>query len=129
MTDAKHIEKTSLTFFDALNKGDMDTFLGTLADNVKTYEPVGTPANEGHQGVMNWLGSMQGFESWKTIVDNIYVAGSSAAVAWHSEGRTMDGKDVALQGIDIHEYDDAGQIVSVKGYFDPTPIMAAFSQS
>lgn len=127
MLSTEAIQKNSSTFFEALNRGDIPTFLATLAADVRTYEPVGTPANEGHQGVLRWLEGMAGFESWVTRVDSIYVSGNSAAVVWRSQGRTANGADVKLEGVDIHEYNEDGKIGIVKGYFDPSPIMAAVS--
>lgn len=125
MLSAEAIQKNSTTFFEALNRGDIPTFLTTLAEDVRTYEPVGTPANEGHQGVLRWLEGMAGFESWVTKVVNVYVSGNSAAIVWRSQGRTVNGVKINLEGVDVHEYNEDGKIATVEGYFDPSPIMAA----
>lgn len=125
MLSVQRIKENSSEFFEALNRGDIPGFLATLAEDVCTYEPVGTPANEGHQGVLAWLEGMAGFESWVTKVERIHVIGNNAAVVWRSQGRTKSGAKVNLEGVDIHEYNEKGQISVVKGYFDPTPIMVA----
>lgn len=125
---SKHIE-ASHKFFNSLNTGNIEAVLSILDPAITTYEPVGTPANEGHDGFMKWLqgqGSM--FSSWATTVKAIHGAGNSTAIVWTGTGTTLSGTDVTLEGVDIHEFNSDGKIVSIKGYFDPTPLMAAFGK-
>ncbi|RMF76898.1 MAG: nuclear transport factor 2 family protein [Chloroflexi bacterium] len=123
---AEQIKETSLKFFDSLNQGDINAWLATLASDVKTYEPVGTPANEGHDGVMQWLQNMsQPVESMTITVDEIFVAGRSAAIRWSGHAVFKNGNTLDFAGIDVHDYNENGKIQTVKGYFDPTPMMEA----
>ena len=120
------IQKASTDFFTKLNAGDIDGWLALLAADVMTYEPVGTPPNKGHDGVMQWMQNiMQPFESMQLNVDNIFVTGNSAAVKWSGQGFLKSGVEFSFEGIDVHEYNEAGKIQTVKGYFDPAPMMAA----
>ena len=122
------IQETSQEFFAALNRGDVQGWLNTLAEDATSHEPVGTPPNQGHEGLLQWLQqSGEAFETWQTTVQDIFVAGNSAAIRWSSHGVLRNGEEVNIEGIDVHEYNADGKIQTVKGYFDPTPIMAAIS--
>ena len=126
MLSPQKITETSTKFFTSLNQGDIESWLGTLASDVRTYEPVGTPANEGHEGVLSWLQNMSDpFESMSLEVGDIYAVGNSAAIIWRGQAKLKSGGEFSFKGIDVHEYNDDGKIQTVKGYFDPTPMMAA----
>ena len=123
--DMKQLEQTSRDFFNSLNNGDIEGWLKTLAKDALSYEPVGTPPNEGHEGLLQWLENMgQPFESFHTDVKEVFVAGNDAAIRWTAVGKLKSGQEINLSGIDVHEYNEDGQIQTVKGYFDPSPIMA-----
>ncbi len=125
MLDRAVIAGTSQLFFDSLNAGDIETWLTTLAEDAVSFEPVGTPPNVGHEGLLAWVGSQAGFESVTTKVNEIIVAGNSAAILWTSTFVLPGGAEIVLDGVDVHEYNDAGLIQIVEGYFDPSPIFAA----
>ena len=88
-----------------------------------TYEPVGTPPNEGHEGVIAWASAMAGFESVTMEVREIYVSGNSAAIVWTTTFGLPGDMEIELNGVDVHEYNADGLIQTVYGYFDPTPLM------
>lgn len=118
---------TSQKFFDRLNAGDMEGWLQTMAANVVTHEPVGTPPNVGHDGVMAWAARNQqmGFKAVIVTVDSIFPAKSETIIRWTTRFTLPDGSEVSIDGVDQHRFDDQGRIVEVRGYFDPTPLMAA----
>lgn len=118
---------TSQKFFDRLNAGDMQGWLQTMAANVVTHEPVGTPPNVGHDGVMAWAARNQqmGFKAVVVTVDSIFPAKSETIIRWTTRFTLADGSEVSIDGVDQHRFDDQGKIVEVRGYFDPTPLMAA----
>lgn len=125
------IAATSQAFFDTMNAGDMEGWIATLSPDVVSYEPVGTPANVGHEGLMAWAqaNAQMGFQSVVVEVHDIIVAGRHTAVTWTTRFTLPDGQVVALSGIDTHAFDETGLIREIKGYFDASPLMAAMTPS
>jgi ketosteroid isomerase-like protein len=124
---AAAMEAKSRAFFSHMNEGDMDGLFATLAPDVRTYEPVGTPPNVGHDGVKAWLArnAEMGLKGSTVEVRDLHIAGNSAAIAWTALFTTADDKQVSLRGIDVHVFNDALDIEEVRGYFDPMPLMMA----
>lgn len=128
MPSSKHMTETSTRFFSTLNVGDIEGWLGTLASDARSYEPVGSPPNEGHEGLLKWLQALSApFESMKIEVGDVYAAGNSAAITWTAHAKLKNKKDFQMTGVDVHEYNEQGKIQTVKGYFDPAPMMALFN--
>lgn len=123
------ITATSEAFFNAMNAGQPEAILATLAPDVVTYEPVGTPPNEGHEGVMAWLqgNAAMGLQRFTVEIDAMYPAGNENIVIWTSTFVLADGREVVLNGADLHRFNQAGLIVEIRGYFDPSPVMAALA--
>lgn len=124
-----HIAATSQAFFDTMNAGDMEAWIATLSPDVVSYEPVGSPPNRGHDGLMAWAqaNAQMGFQSVVVEVHRIIVAGAHAAITWTTEFTLPDGRVVAIEGVDTHAFDEAGLIREINGYFDPSPLMAAMA--
>ena len=118
---------TSQAFFNAMNAGQPEAILATLAPDVVTYEPVGTPPNEGHEGVMAWLqnNAAMGFQSISVEINAMYPAGNENLVIWTSTFVLADGREVVVDGADLHRFNEDGLIVEIRGYYDPSIVMAA----
>ena len=120
---------TSQAFYTTMSAGDMDGWIGTMAPDVVTHEPVGTPPNEGHAGVMAWMqrNAAMGLTSVHVDVDQMIPAGQEIAILWTARFTLANEAEITMSGIDIHRFNDLGQIVEVRGYFDPSPMMAAMA--
>lgn len=123
------IAAKSQAFFDTMNAGDLEGWVAMLSPDVMSYEPVGTPPNVGHEGLMAWAQAnvQMGFQSVVIEVHDIIVAGKHTAVTWTTRFTLPDDQVVAISGVDTHAFDDAGLIVEIKGYFDPSPLMAVMA--
>lgn len=121
---------TTARFYDSLNAGDMAGWLGTMAADVVTHEPVGAPPNEGHDGVMAWAANnaAMGFKSVQVTIDSIYPSPAENAVVWTTTFVLANDEVVTIPGVDIHRFDADGLIEEVRAYFDPSPLMAAMGQ-
>lgn len=122
--------ETSAKFFDSLNGGDMAVWIGTMATDVVTHEPVGTPPNKGHDGVMAWAANnaAMGFKSVEVEVQGIFPSPDENAVVWTTTFVLPNDEVVKIPGVDIHRFDSDGLIREVRAYFDPSPLMAAMGQ-
>ncbi len=121
--------QNSLNFFKHLNEGNIPQWFTTMAENVQTFEPVGTPPNIGYAGLQKWLESFfQPIESMQMIIGKHYAAGNEVAICWSGVAKLKNGKDLNFEGVDVHIYNEDGLIEMVKGYFDPTELMNAITQ-
>ena len=127
--DPAAIEATSRAFFSSLLAGDIDAWLATLASDAVSYEPVGSPPNQGHEGLLAWASSLSGFESVAIELHDVFVADRSAAIPWTSTFTMPGGAAISVDGIDVHQFNDEGKIQVVKGYFDPRALMSPADDS
>ncbi len=112
-----------------MNAGDMEALLATLAEDAVSYEPVGTTGNKGHVALKETYEAMgSAFNSMSIQVDSLFVTGKSVAIKWLGQGILKNDQDFAFEGIDVHEFNDAGKIQIIKGYFDPAPLMLALGK-
>lgn len=90
-----------------------------------SYDPADGPALEGHAGLL------QGFQQIGTFFTEIELAadfttinGNEAAVKWSGRGTGKNGVAVTFEGIDLFEFNAAGQIQTLRAYWNPAPIIA-----
>lgn len=105
---------------------DVDRWVNTFAPDAESHDPVGTPPLVGHDALRQFLtGIFSVFETIGLTEDHIFVVGDVAAVKWTGLGRGRNGKDVVFEGIDVIECNPDGKIISLRAYWNPTPIIAA----
>lgn len=56
--------------------------------------------------------------------ENVFVAGSGAAVKWRGEGVGQTGKKVTFEGIDVFEINADGLTQTVWAYWKPQAVLA-----
>ncbi len=90
-----------------------------------SYDPADGPALEGHAGLL------QGFQQIGTFFAEIELAadftainGNEAAVKWSGRGTGRNGVAVTFEGIDLFEFNAAGQIQTLRAYWNPAATIA-----
>ncbi len=85
-----------------------------------SYDPADGPALEGHAGLL------QGFQQIGTFFTEIELTanftainGNEAAVKWSGRGTGKNGVAVTFEGIDLFEFNVAGQIQTLRAYWNP----------
>jgi steroid Delta-isomerase len=96
-----------------------------FAENTISYDPVGTPALQGHtqlceffQGVAALFTQVELFEDFTSI------NGNEAAVKWTGRGIGHNGRSVTFEGIDLFEFNNEGKIQSLRAYWNPAAMLA-----
>jgi steroid delta-isomerase len=113
------------TYFLAIRAMDADAFADTFAEDGTTFDPVGSPAITGRDGLREFFQSIcSNFKRVALDEDSVFVAGNGAAVKWTGRGTSTSGKEVAFEGIDVFEVNEDGKIQSIHAYWNPAEMIA-----
>jgi steroid delta-isomerase len=119
------IRKVVAEYFAAIRAMDPAAWANTFAEDGITYEPVGTPPHQGREAIRQFFQAILGmFEEVGVMEDQVFVAGSAAAVKWTGRGVGQNGRRLQFEGINIMEVNEAGRIQTVKAYWDAAAVMA-----
>ena len=122
---SKTCEQTVAEYFAAIRAMDADRFVNVFAANGVSHDPVGAPPHVGHDALRAFFsGIVAGCETLSLTEDNVFAAGNSAAVPWTGKGVGKNGKPVSFHGVDVIDCDAEGEIVLVRAFWDPGPVMA-----
>ncbi len=118
------IQRTIAAYFAATRAMDPDAWLATTAEDVVSHDPVGGAPVVGHAGLRQFFDTIAAvFETLRITEDHVFVAGNGAAVKFTGRGVGKNGREIAFEGIDVFEVNDAGKIQKIWGYWDPSRVM------
>lgn len=119
------VAKTIKEYFAALRAMDEKAWVNTFAADAVSYDPVGTPAMQGHDKLAEFFQTITAaFKKVGLTEDDVFIAGNSAAVKWTGRGTSKTGKDVKFEGIDVFEFTEAGKIQTLRAYWNPAEMVA-----
>ncbi|HKO60637.1 MAG TPA: nuclear transport factor 2 family protein [Pyrinomonadaceae bacterium] len=119
------IAKTIKEYFAALRAMDEKRWVNTFAADAVSYDPVGTPAMEGHEKLAEFFQTITAAFNEVGLTENdVFIADASAAVKWTGRGTSRAGKDVKFEGIDVFEFNEAGKIQTLRAYWNPAVMVA-----
>ena len=119
------LAKTIKQYFAALRAMDEKAWVNTFAVDAVSYDPVGTPAIEGHVKLAEFFQTITAaFKEVGLTENDVFIAGDGAAVKWTGRGTSKAGKDVKFEGIDVFEFNDAGKIRTLRAYWNPAEMVA-----
>jgi steroid Delta-isomerase len=122
---ADAVAKTIKDYFAALRAMDEKSWVQTFAVDAVSYDPVGTPAIEGHAKLAEFFQTITAaFKEVGLTEDDVFIAGDGAAVKWTGRGTSKAGKDVKFEGIDVFEFNEAGKIQRLRAYWNPAEMVA-----
>ena len=112
-------------YFLAIRAMDADAFANSFAEDGTTFDPVGSPAITGRDGLRDFFQSIcKNFKSVALEEDSIFVAGNGAAVKWTGHGTSTSGREVKFEGIDVFDINADGKIQTVRAYWNPAEMIA-----
>ncbi len=119
------ISKVVRDYFAATRSMDERAWVNTFAADAVSYDPVGGPRIEGHQGLAVFFQSIMGaFKEVGLREEQIFIAGNGAAVKWTGRGVSQQGNKVHFEGIDVFEVNEQGKIQNLRAYWNPAEMMA-----
>lgn len=118
------ISKAIKAYFAAIRAMDVEACVATFAPEAVSYDPVGAPPNAGHDSLRQFFTAIiAAFEKVGLTEDHVFIAGDGAAVKWTGRGKGKNGREVRFEGIDVFEFNEEGQIQSLRAYWNPTEVM------
>ena len=121
---ADDIARTIQEYFAALRAMDEKRWVNTFAADAVSYDPVGTPAIEGHEKLAEFFQTITAaFKEVGLTENDVFIAAASAAVKWTGRGTSKAGKDVKFEGIDVFEFNEAGKIQTLRAYWNPAEMV------
>ena len=118
------VEETIERHFAASRAMDTEAWVANFAPDAVCHDPVGGPPVKGHAGLRDLFQNIcSAFASLAISEDLVLVSGSSAAVKWDGHAVGHNGRETRFEGIDVFDFDDAGRIRALWGYWDPGSVM------
>ena len=118
------ISRAVRAYFEALRAMDQEAWVNTFAEDAVSYDPVGAQPTAGHQKLREFFQTiMSAFKEVGLTEDQIFVAGTGAAVKWTGRGVSKQGRKVHFEGIDIFEVNESGKIQTLHAYWNPAEMV------
>ncbi|WP_427159561.1 nuclear transport factor 2 family protein [Aliinostoc sp. HNIBRCY26] len=106
-----------------------DEMVACFAEDTVSYDPVGTPAKQGHAQLHAFFQQIAAlFVKVELCEEFITINGDEAAVKWTGRGIGHNGRAVTFEGIDLFEFNHEGKIQSLKAYWNPAVILAELQE-
>jgi steroid delta-isomerase len=119
------VSKAIKTYFAAIRAMDIPAIVNTFAEDAVSHDPVGAQPIEGHQKLTEFFQSITAaFKEVGLTEDQVFVAGTGAAVKWTGSGISKQGNNVRFEGIDVFEVNEAGKIRRLYAYWNPAEMVA-----
>lgn len=113
-------------YFAAIRAFDADAWLDCYSPDAVVNDPADSPPRQGSEAHRAFFASFAAlFSELDFQPQQVFICGNEAAVQFHARCIARNGKRVEVEGIDVFGFDAAGRIRSQRGYWDPTPLMAA----
>jgi ketosteroid isomerase-like protein len=118
------VQSAIAEYFRALSARDKTAWFSVIDATAVIHEPVGTSPAEGREGLEQvWQMFTGPFTTLALHPDEIYYAGSGAAVRWSASASSGDQRTVDFRGISVFEIDVDGKIQTVMSYWDPAEVL------
>lgn len=119
------VSKTIKAYFAAIRAMDIPAIVNTFAEDAVSHDPVGAQPIEGHQKLTEFFQSITAaFKEVGLTEDQVFIAGTGAAVKWTGTGISKQGKKVRFEGIDVFDVNEAGKIQRLYAYWNPAEMVA-----
>ncbi|MBA3515297.1 MAG: nuclear transport factor 2 family protein [Pyrinomonadaceae bacterium] len=118
------VSRAVRAYFEAIRAMDQQAWVNTFAEDAISYDPVGALPTKGHQKLGEFFQTIiAAFKEVRLTEDQIFIAGSGAAVKWTGRGVSKQGRKVHFEGIDIFEVNESGKIQTLHAYWNPAEMV------
>jgi uncharacterized protein len=122
---------TVRAMIDAFNRGDFETSLGFLDDDIEWHDPTDVPGADVHRGpegvrafFVRWLGA---WETYTAEVEEVIDAGDKVVVVHHEWGRGKgSGVEIDNRSANVFDVRD-GKVIRKRPFPDREQALAAVS--
>ena len=118
------VSRAVRAYFEALRAMDQQAWVNTFAQDAISHDPVGALPMQGHEKLGEFFESITAaFKEVGLTEDQIFVAGTGAAVKWTGRGISKEGRKVHFEGIDVFEINESGKIQTLHAYWNPAEML------
>jgi len=118
------VSRAVRAYFEATRAMDEQAWVNTFVEDAVSYDPVGALPTSGHQKLGEFFQTiMAPFKEVGLTEDQIFVAGTGAAVKWTGRGVSKQGRKVHFEGIDIFEVNESGKIQTLHAFWNPAEML------
>ena len=113
-------------YFKATQSNDAETWAGCFAIDATVDDPVGSPPIQGKDAILERGNEfMANFETVGLYPEYVSVDKIRAAAKWIGRGVIKDRKSVQFEGINFFEFNEAGKITNLVGFWNPADMTQA----
>jgi steroid Delta-isomerase len=113
MPTREQIETTVHQYVEAVGRQDLEATLALFAEDARQEDPVGTPANVGHDAIRVFFERSYRGSFTTTLTGPLLVTGDHAAVHFTIEVPT-GAEPMVVRVIDLIRFDDDGLIAELR---------------
>ncbi|MGL5873286.1 MAG: nuclear transport factor 2 family protein [Xenococcaceae cyanobacterium] len=119
------IKEVVSAYFNQMQAMNPIAWAENFTEDALIYDPVGKPPNKARENSEKFFAMLSiAFAKFELQIDNLFVAGNSAAVKWTMRGWGKNGKKGETEGISVFEMHESGKIQQVSSYWDDKAIIA-----
>ncbi len=119
------IQKLVTSYFSSLQMMDVTRWVENFTEDAVIDDPVGKPPSKARENAQAFFGLLSiAFEKLELSQDNVFIAGTGAAVKWTMRGSGKSGKQGIAEGISVFEIHESGKIQQVSSYWDDAAMIA-----
>jgi steroid delta-isomerase len=124
--DATVIRATVEAYCAAFTNGDRAAYVNLFAPDAWIEDPVGTPRREGHEAIGGFFDESSGLADSIELRQTGPVCVAAGEAAFSLQARPSIGGTVfAVDIVDVMTFDDAGQITTMRAFWDPAEMRPA----
>jgi steroid Delta-isomerase len=113
-------------YFAARNSMDAAASTTCFTDEATVHDPYGSTPIEGVVAIREFFDGMANvFKDFKVVAESIYPSGDRAAVLFRRTGVGKNGKLLAVEGVNVFEFNHAGRISRLWSYWDAPAVLAS----
>ena len=112
----------------AINTMNAIAYVACFAPDSELYDPADGAAFYGHDGALAFFSQFEPLlESIRFTPGQVHLSGNHAAFPWRIEANGKNGRTASAEGIDAAVFNDDGHIVTLRGYWNAGPFVAALT--
>ena len=116
-------------YFAAWCSLDPSAYVACFDEKAVVHDPYGSTPREGASALREFFGGIaHAVQDVSIQADSVHAASNRAAVVFRGMARGKNLKPVEVAGIDVFEFNEAGRITSLWGYWDPAAVLAKLRQ-
>jgi len=117
MPSREHIEAAVEQYVAAVGRQDLEATVALFSDDARQEDPVGTPANVGHDAIRSFFEKAYRGSFTTTLTGPVLVTGDHAAVHFTIEVPT-GAEPLVVRVVDMIRFDEGSKIAELRAVVD-----------